>query len=235
MLRIAICDDEIMAREALRFALEKVMQEPRESIVYEFSSGESAAKWIKNHPGEIDLLFLDVEMKGMNGMEAATEIRKSDAHIKLVFVTGFTDYVFQGYQVDALDYIVKPASKEQIKVLLERVRVLMGQDDKECFVFRNTEGTYRMALSQICYFYSEKRLVYLVTKEREYGFYEKLTTIETQLEERFIRIHQRYLVNPKHVTFMGTETVSIGKIHLPISRSLKENAMRKLAMHLVED
>ena len=81
MLRIGICDDQQEARDALRFGLEKVIREESEQIVYEFSTGESAVRWLKKHPGEIDLLFLDVEMKGMNGMEAAEQIREFDREI----------------------------------------------------------------------------------------------------------------------------------------------------------
>ena len=97
MLRIGICDDQIDARNTLRFQLEKVLYEESEQIVYEFSTGESAVRWLKKHPGEIDLLFLDVEMNGANGMEAARQIREFDKGICLVFVTGYTDYVFAGY------------------------------------------------------------------------------------------------------------------------------------------
>ena len=69
MFRIGICDDESNARDALRFELEKAAKEEDWEIVYEFSSGTVALSWLKNHPGEIDLLFLDVEMPGMSGME----------------------------------------------------------------------------------------------------------------------------------------------------------------------
>ena len=96
MLRIGICDDETKARDALRLGLEKMLWEESEQIVYEFSTGEGAVRWLKKHPGEIDLLFLDVEMKGISGMEAAAKIREFDRGISLVFVTGYTDYVFDG-------------------------------------------------------------------------------------------------------------------------------------------
>ena len=66
MLRIAICDDEAEARDALRFLLENILYEGEEKIVYEFTAGKNAAGWLRNHPGEIDLLFLDVEMNGKN-------------------------------------------------------------------------------------------------------------------------------------------------------------------------
>ena len=107
MLRIAICDDETDARDALRFQLEKILIEDAEEIVYEFSSGTNAASRLANHPGEIDLLFLDVEMKGLNGMETAEKIRTFDEQILIVFVTGYSDYVFDGYLVGALDYLMK--------------------------------------------------------------------------------------------------------------------------------
>lgn len=87
MLRIAICDDEIEARDALRIQLEKLMIEDAEEIIYEFSSGTGAASWLAKHPGEIDLLFLDMEMKGLNGMETAEKIRTFDTQLIIVFVT----------------------------------------------------------------------------------------------------------------------------------------------------
>ena len=100
MLRIGICDDECYARDALRLELEKLLEETEE-IVYEFSGGETAVSWLKKHPGEIDLLFLDVEMKGVNGIRTAEQIREFDTRIQIVFVTGFRDFVFEGYRVQA--------------------------------------------------------------------------------------------------------------------------------------
>ena len=86
MLRIAICDDETEARDALRFQLEKIIDENSEEIVYEFTSGVNAEKWLRKYPGQIDLLFLDVEMSGMNGMETAERIRTFDENLLIVFV-----------------------------------------------------------------------------------------------------------------------------------------------------
>ena len=73
MLRIAICDDEADARDALRFQLEKALMEKSEEIVYEFSAGSNAVSWLGKHPGEVDLLFLDIEMKGLNGTSSSRE------------------------------------------------------------------------------------------------------------------------------------------------------------------
>ena len=128
MLRIAMCDDETEAREALYLLLDQELHEESEQIVYEFSTGTAAANWLQKHPGEIDLLFLDVEMDGMNGMETAKKIRTFDQNLLIVFVTGFADYVFDGYSVGAMDYLMKPVSRGKLQALLARVREKLGQE-----------------------------------------------------------------------------------------------------------
>ena len=114
MLRIAICDDEADARDALRFQLEKTLIERSEKIVYEFGAGTNAVSWLKKHPGEVDLLFLDIEMRDLNGMETAQRIREFDEQIMIVFLTGYSEFVFEGYGVGALDYLVKPATVQKL-------------------------------------------------------------------------------------------------------------------------
>lgn len=229
MLRIALCDDEQDARDSLRFQLEKTMYEGDEDIVYEFTSGETALRWLKNHPGEIDLLFLDVEMKAMTGMETAEGIRQFDRELLIVFVTGYSEYVFDGYRIGALDYVLKPASQEQVRQVLNRAReILYGKRTKN-FVFQNQEGTFRLPLAQILYFYSDRRQVGVVTENKEYLFYGKLSETEEKTDRRFIRVHQRYLVNGDQVEYIGHDEVVIRGKTIPVSRGMREEALKKLA------
>lgn len=239
MLRIGICDDQIDARDTLRFQLEKVIHEESEQIVYEFSTGEGAVRWLKKHPGEIDLLFLDVEMKGVNGMEAAGQIREFDKEICLVFVTGYTDYVFDGYKVNALDYVVKPAGTERLREVLMRVREHIFDNSQKTFSFKNSEGTYRLPLSNISYFYSDKRKIYVVcagkAQNSSHAFYGKLNQVEDKLDGLFVRVHQRYLVNPKWVTRIGADSVTVDGESVPMSRAMKETAAAKLARIMLQE
>lgn len=235
MLRIGICDDEISSRDSLRFALEKILNEDTEKIVYEFSSGKSAVNWVKSHPGELDLLFLDIEMKPLDGMSVAKEIRGFNSTILLVFVTGYTNYVFEGYKVDAMDYLVKPVSVSALQALLERIRKMMHANETTYFTCKNVDGTYRINQKDILYFYSEKRLVYLVTAEKEIPFYDKLDNITEQLEAYFVRIHQRYLVNGKQVIHIGSSSICVNNIELPLSRSQKQTATNQLAKIIMGD
>lgn len=233
MLRIAICDDEIDARDALRIQLEKMMIEDAEEIIYEFSSGTNAASWLRKHPGEVDLLFLDVEMKGLNGMETAEEIRTFDDQLTIVFVTGYSDYVFDGYHVGALDYLMKPATEEKLRQLLGRVRAKSAREEAQTYTIKTIDGTWRFHLSDILYFYSDKRKASLVTSRGQYSFYARLDNIEAQLSPHFVRIHQRYLINPVHVDYLGSESVSIHGQELPCSRKYKEAASHKIARSMM--
>ena len=233
MLRIGICDDQNEAREFLRFELEKLLIEGEEEIVYEFSTGAGAVHWLQKHPGEIDLLFLDVEMEGMNGMQAAEQIRSFNQEMLLVFVTGYADYVFDGYRVNAVDYMLKPVQRERLSELLGRIRKKMAARTNQEYVFKNTEGTYRFPLSEISYFYSDKRKVNLVSQEKEYSFYGKLDEVAEKLSESFVRIHQRYLVNPEKVEYIGSDSVLMEGKRLPMSRAMKEQAMANLAKSML--
>lgn len=233
MLRIAICDDEADARDALRFQLEKTLIESSEKIVYEFGAGTNAVSWLKKHPGEVDLLFLDIEMKDLNGMETAQRIREFDEQIMIVFLTGYSEFVFEGYGVGALDYLVKPATVQKLQELLHRVRVRLEQEQDKTFCFKNADGTWRFPLRDILCFCSDRRIVTLVTEQGEYYFYAKLDEIEARLGGQFARIHQRYLVNPDRVEHLGSDAVTVGGRKLPCSRNHREEAMKKIARSML--
>lgn len=235
MIRIGICDDENSAREALRFQIERLTEDGTEEIVYEFSSGKGAVRWLKNHPGEIDLLFLDVEMPRMSGIIAAEEIRKFDKNLLIVFVTGYEDFVFEGYRVQALDYLIKPAKDEKLLDVIKRARKKTDGARNEQIIVQNTEGIYRLFWSDILYCYSQKRKVFLVLKGKEISCYGKLDEMADRLGKKFVRIHQRYLVNSDYVEYVGSSYIKVGEKELPISRSMKMEAATKLARLMLEE
>lgn len=237
MLRIGICDDESDVRDSLRFQLEKILDEKTEKIVYEFSDGKVASEWIRKHPGEIDLLFLDIEMRNQNGMETARLIRETDKNISFAFVTGYTEYVYEGYQVEAIGYFIKPITLSQLSSLINRVRKKLNEDNSnEAFIFKNADGTYRIPKKDILYFESNKRQVHVVTKSQDYLIYAKLDALEDEIkDDSFVRIHNRYLINSRHVEYIGTDSLTIHSKEFPFSRSHKKLAVQSLARKLLKE
>ena len=138
MIRIGICDDDSRARDALRWKLERLLEEEQEQIIYDFSSGTGVVQWLQKHPGQMDLLFLDVEMEPCTGLEAARQIRQFNESLLIVFVTGFADFVFEGYQVRALDYLLKPVEETRLEAVLSSARKALAQSEEDYLCIRTT-------------------------------------------------------------------------------------------------
>ncbi len=227
MLRIGLCDDNEKNRASLRLMLERILDDDQnEPTLYDFASGELLLSFLTKHPGEMDLLFLDIEMPGLGGMETAKRIRQRDVNLIIVFVTGYADYVFDGYEVNALDYLLKPVHMEKLNSVLNRALGVVNRQAPAMYTLKNSDGIYRVAKSDILYFISDKRQVSCVTARRAYPFYAKLDEVEREIGKGFIRIHQRYLVNVDAVKCVEGSEVHIGEITLPISRALRQAAMR---------
>ncbi len=228
MLRIGICDDAIESRFALRSALERLSSG---CICYEFSSGEGVLSWLQKHPDTLNLLFLDIEMNGISGMETARQIRALQIHIPIVFLTGYADYVFDGYSVGAFDYLMKPLKTDKLAQVLTRVQE--QQEQITAFVVQNHEGIYRIPFPDIRYFFSDRRLIHLITVHTEYTFYDKLNRVEECLPDEFIRIHQRYLVRIGAIDRIENQAVFLGSIRLPISRANRQSVLESCARGLL--
>ena len=230
MLRIGICDDVYDARLVLRSALERVLEErkvPGQS--YEFSSGEGLLRWLEHHAGELDIVFLDMEMGELDGMETARNLRAADGGLQLVFVTGYADRVFDGYSVGALGYLLKPPRPEQLAELLDRAQAALVRELDRAYICRSGDIHYRIPIANIFYFASDRRQVTCVTAGRDYTFYGKLDAVAAEVGGGFVRIHQRYLVRAGAVDRIeGSEVVLRDGTCLPVSRSCQPSALLAL-------
>ncbi len=235
MLRIGICDDSADARIALRAALERALDRRKgEGTFFEFSSGEGLLRWMEKHAGELDLVFLDIEMGELDGMETARRLRSADEGLQLVFVTGYTDYVFDGYSVGALGYLMKPPQPDQLDEVLDRGLEARLRDGDKAFLCRSGETMYRIPKKSILYFASDRRQVSCVAAARTYTFYGKLDEVERAVGEGFVRVHQRYLVRSAAVDRLEGSQVFIGEEALPVSRACRSAALAALARSALE-
>lgn len=232
-MEIAICDDERKLRAGLRKVIETKLQlDGIEYGIQEYESGEELlAGMEKILP---DLLFLDIEMSGRNGMETARELRRKYKDTIIVFVTAYPDFVFQGYEVHAFHYILKPYKEEKIKEVLDKAMEEAGLLKEKYYLVEQKSKTLRLAFSKVVYFRSEGRNVEAVLTSSDEGtkkvdnflesvrFYGKLSEIEEEMPVYFVRIHNRYLVNLKFVDKLEGNSVECGSISLPVSRAYKQ-------------
>jgi len=208
MIRIGICDDAAQARQQLHTVVTRCLDARTIAhSIYEFSSGEGLLHWFDKHRGELDLVFLDIELPTQNGIAIAKTLYDADPSLLLAFVTGYADYVFDGYAVRALGYVIKPATVEQITPILSHAVARLFQETEQVFICRNAEGLYRIPKSSILYFYSDRRKVTCVTAPRSYPFYSHLDDVAASIGAGFVRIHQRYLVRVAAIARVESNTV----------------------------
>lgn len=232
MLQLAVCDDERVFRSDLR----KILGTELELCgidyhISEFTSGEELIAGLEK--ADCQILFLDIEMKGIDGVEAARRLRETKRQMEIVFVTSYADFVFQGYEVRALNYILKPYEPEKIAAVLHTELEALDIEAEKYYVIDQRGGSIRVPLSSVKYFSSDRRTVHAVTTEQEYTFYEKLSDLETELPDTFVRIHNRYLVHLKYLEAVRQNTAVVDGEELPVSRSCKSGLSIAFAKYML--
>ena len=235
MLQLAVCDDEKVFRSDLR----KILGTELELCgidyhISEFTSGEELIAGLEK--ADCQILFLDIEMKGIDGVETARRLRETKRQMEIIFVTSYADFVFQGYEVRALNYILKPYEPEKIAAVLHTAPEALDIEAEKYYVIDQRGGSIRVPLSSVKYFSSDRRTVHAVTTEQEYTFYEKLSDLETELPDTFVRIHNRYLVHLKYLEAVRQNTAVVDVVdgeELPVSRSCKSGLSIAFAKYML--
>ncbi|MBR2403176.1 MAG: response regulator transcription factor [Lachnospiraceae bacterium] len=210
-MQIAICDDEKNIRELIGNRVAR--QYPEAEIVF-FPSGEE----LLLSDQHIDILFLDIQMTGKNGMETARELRKKNKKVILIFVTAIEEYVFQAFDVGAFHYIVKPIDDAKFAdVLCRAVDELRSQDmnvkEPELnYMMINSGGVHtKVVLDEIVYaeVFNRKVVIHKLNDVIEY--YGKISDLEAVAGDGFFRPHRAYLINLKYVEKYDATTIYLEK------------------------
>ena len=217
MIHIAICDDEKHMSDHIRSMISDFFRKKNQEIsLHMFSSGEE----LLSYNGQIDILFLDIQMKGMDGMETARKLRADKFRGFLVFITVLKEMVFQSFEVQTYDYLVKPVDKKQFEKTMERLYAsTQNASEDSLLVQKGYEGRI-IAKDQIIFCEIIDRKIYLnLTSGEVVDYYERIENLETKLDNRFYRCHRSYLINLKHLKGYknGTAYMDNGK-EIPVSR-----------------
>lgn len=234
MINIGICDDEASMRRLLRAPLEQKLQLlGADYRIFEYDCGETLLT--RPETEWLDILFLDIELKQLSGMETARNLRKRDSHTILIFVTAYPDFVFQGYEVHAFHYILKPYENQKIMKVLEQAIKELGQNREHYFTLEQKSGTTKIPAKKILAFSSDRRKIIISLEDgNKLEFYGKLDAVETDLPDYFIRCHNRHLVNLNYVTALEKDGCTLRSQSFPVSRAYRQSVEIAFARLLLQ-
>ncbi len=236
IIKIAVCDDEIIFAEEMKTIIDRYCMEKQ--IPCEIDLYQSGSEFIADNIKMVgyQLVFLDINMEEIDGLETARELRKLCKETFVIFVTAFINYTLEGYKVDAIRYLLKTSEnfEQSVYEALNAVFYKMKYTPsikKFCF----QEGYKNIALEKILYIESAlHKLTFHILEEEiiSYTMYETLNNVTGMFNKDFVRIHQSYLVNLRFVRKIdGSDLLLSNDISLPIARSKLKEVRNRVAMY----
>lgn len=230
-LKTAVVEDDRRFQTMLCGYLKRAGQE--EGISCEIRCYADGAEFVNSYTPDVDLIFMDIELPRLNGMKAARRIRELDRKVGIVFVTNMAQYALQGYEVDAIDYILKPVEYFTFAYKFKKaLRYCMMQQDKDVLLTQ-PDGMIRLPCSGIYYLEKDKNYILYHTDRGDFRERGTMTEREAALrEDGFALCNSGVLVNLRHVRCLDQDTVWIGEKALPVSRNKRKAFVEKLMNYM---
>ena len=228
MYRLAICEDEeIFFKEIESICCEYLKRMNIEYTITLYDSGENflTAFSVKQH--RYDLILLDIIMGGINGMDVAKNIRETDSEVVIIFVTSSREYVFEGYDVNALHYLTKPINAESLVRLIRKAYTEKFQNN--VFVFKSGDMNHRVSVQNIVSLEINGRKVEINMFDRTLLYPGKLSDLLSKLPGNcFVRCHQAYAVNIRNIRELTRfDAIAKNGKRIPISRAYLKDVQKK--------
>lgn len=237
-MKCIIVDDEPLAREEMSNLVQEIS---KLEIVGKFSSAIGAMEFLKNNA--VDLLFLDIEMPTINGLDFAQSL---PADKLVILTTAYSQYALQSYELDAIDYLLKPIKKERLSKAIEKAisyqQLLMLQEQKNTFETSNEHSLliksdrkyYKIAFDEIKFIEALKDYVVIYTRNNKLITAMNLKTIHQKLNsELFIRVSKSYLINLSFIDSFDNHTIYIDEAEIPIGEIYRNEFFQKYTSGLL--
>ncbi len=223
MYKCIVVDDEELARRLMKRHLSEFND--FEVVAY-CESAIDALKIIQEQP--IDLMFLDIEMPLLKGTDFLKNLNKKP---KVIFTTAFREYALEGFELNVIDYLLKPINFTRfltsIEKFLESVKTI--EDSKVDYIYiQSNKKNIKIILEDVLYIESKKEYVQIHFKEKKVLFKGGITQFEQKLNDHFVRVHRSYIVNTNKITAYTKSDIEIEQLEIPIGDSYKERVLKKI-------
>lgn len=228
-MKVAICEDEPVICSQIQGFLEQIAEDLKVVCRIDcFFTGEELCEEMK-HQG-YDLIFLDIELPKMNGMEAAKFIREEleDEMVQIAYISAKQEYAMELFEFRPIHFLIKPLDRMKLEKVVEKYLKITSQN-QQIFTYKKRFDIYQLPISDILYFESKGRKITIVTRNGEDEFYGSLKEIESYIRDRyFLWIHKSILVNYRYITKLTYEQAEmINGVKLPISQSRRVEIRKK--------
>ena len=197
MLSVAVCDDEVIECCNMARKIKDILEEMKiPCIIRQFQSGRELLQAIES----FDIVFLDIMMQDTDGMKTAKMLRERENEKILIFVSSSREYVFEAYDVEAFQYLLKPVDDRKLKRVLQKAVLKTESRSQEYIIVSRERQRKKLFLDDIYYFEIRGRVVDAHGAEGIFTYYEQIGELESKLRDKgFFRCHKSYLLNLKYV------------------------------------
>lgn len=191
-MNIFICDDQPEFTEEFERLLSEYFTS--RNLVYRIFSFTNGLDLLKSEVYP-HIIFLDIKMKELSGMDTARQIRKSNTYSKIIFLTAYKQYVFQSFDVDASHYLIKPIAPKKLHAVLDHVTMQLNPPAMKFFTVQSGPDIIHLPYSDILFLEVQNRKITVHTQTENIDFYGKLDSLEKGLPSQFVRCHRSYIAN----------------------------------------
>ena len=231
MYHIAIVEDEKVFAGQLQEFLKKYQKE--QDTAFKISVFRDGAEILEHYEPLYDVILLDIEMPRVNGMEAAAKVRQMDGDVVLVFITNMASYAIHGYEVGALDFVMKPITYYPFSMKLTRALKRARMRAQQQILLTLPDGVKKIGVQQIFYVEVQNRILHYHTDEGEYAMRGTMTEAEEMLAPYpFVKCNHWYMVNLMHVTEVRKNVAVVGGHELEISRRNRTAFLKALTEYV---
>lgn len=220
-INCVVVDDEELARTLLSTYIDKL---DFLELVGTAENPLEAINLMKEKP--VDLLFLDIQMPELKGTDFAKTV---DSNTKIIFTTAYSEYALEGYELNALDYLLKPITFERFLTAVQKFEFPSEKTAPDSFTIKSGYDLHKVNYSEILYMESDSEYVTYYLTDRKIISNQRLKVLEKELPEHlFIRVHRSYIVNRSKVTGLKGRDLLLGEVKIPVSDSYYEKVKGEL-------